>query len=47
VTDPVVFGITAGGDVIHRTTLSAGDLTVALLSRGALVKDLRITVIYN
>ncbi|WP_333713057.1 aldose epimerase family protein [Yoonia sp.] len=37
-----VFGTTAKGQTVHRLTLTAGDLTVRLLTWGAVVQDVRL-----
>ena len=36
------FGITATGETVHRLTLTAGDLTVALLTWGAVLQSVRL-----
>ena len=36
------FGTTKGGQEVHRLTLSAGDLTVRLLTYGAILQDVRL-----
>ncbi len=42
-TGPELFGTTATGEAVHRIVLSGGDLSVALLTRGAILQDVRLT----
>jgi aldose 1-epimerase len=37
-----LFGTTTKGDDVHKITLTAGDLTVSLLTLGAIVQDVRL-----
>ncbi|MFQ1701733.1 aldose epimerase family protein [Loktanella agnita] len=38
----IVFGTTQSGKTVHKITLRAGDLTVSLLTWGAVIQDLRL-----
>lgn len=38
----ILFGTTADGQDVHKITLAAGDLTVSLLTWGAVVQDVRL-----
>lgn len=37
-----IFGTTAAGDTVHRLMLGTGDLSVALLTHGAVMQDVRL-----
>jgi len=38
----ILFGTTAGGQDVHKITLAAGELTISLLTWGAVVQDVRL-----
>lgn len=40
--DITLFGVTADGQDVHRITLRAGDLTAAILTRGAVLQSVRL-----